>query len=305
MTPLTDRNYWKGKRVLITGAAGFVGRYVTDALLEKNAEVVATSRRDRSSVEARAVQWVRLDLSDRPGVESLIGKMRPHVVFHLSSLANGARDSSLVVPTFEAEVVTTLNLLLALHNKSVESVVLPGSLEEPEGEDTPSSPYAAAKVTTRNYARMFQLLYGLPIVYTRVFMCYGPGQPDWKLIPYLIRCFQSGSPPAVASPDRAIDWIFAGDAAQGLLAAASIPSLLGRTIDVGSGRLVTIGDIAEKVRALTNSSVEGDYGAAAPRAHEQTRCADAEATFRLTGWRARVPLDEGLKITINANGEDG
>jgi nucleoside-diphosphate-sugar epimerase len=137
------------------------------------------------------------------------------------------------------------------------------------------------------------------------FVCYGPGQPGWKLIPYLIRCFQGGSPPAVASPDRTIDWIFAGDAAQGLLAAASAPSFPGRTIDVGSGRLVTIREIAEKVRALTNSSVEVDYGAAAPRAHEQTWCADADATFRLTGWRARFPLEEGLKITINANGGDG
>ncbi|MDH5537394.1 MAG: GDP-mannose 4,6-dehydratase, partial [Betaproteobacteria bacterium] len=181
----------------------------------------------------------------------------------------------------------------------------PGSLEEPEGEDTPCSPYAAAKATTRNYARMFQLLYGMPIVHTRVFMCYGPGQPDWKLIPYLMRCFRGRNPPAVASPDRAVDWIFAGDAAQGLLAAAGIPSWPGRTIDVGSGRLVTIRDIAEKVRAFTNSSVEVDYGAAAPRAHEQTRCADAQATFELTGWRARVSLDDGLKITINANEADG
>jgi nucleoside-diphosphate-sugar epimerase len=207
---------------------------------------------------------------------------------------------ALVLPTFEGEVVSTIGILMAAAGAGVKRVVLAGSLEEPDGDAPPSSPYAAAKVASRNYARMFHLLYATPVVLTRIFMCYGPGQPSWKFIPSTIEGLLDGKRPVVASPDRAVDWLYVSDAVAGLLAAARVPSLEGKSIDIGSGELTTIREVVEKLAALIDPSVEPEYASAAQRMHERIRRADVDETFRLTGWKPAVSLDRGLEWTAES-----
>jgi nucleoside-diphosphate-sugar epimerase len=291
------RDSIRGARVLVTGAGGFIGRHLTAELMRRGAEVHGTSRAAHASDEA-GVRWRRCDLGQATEVQSLFAEARPDYVFHLSSMADGRRDLDLVIPIFHSETAATVNVLTAACAAGIRRLVFPGSLEEPERGEPPSSPYAAAKAASRSYARMFHQLYQLPVVMTRIFMTYGPGQPDWKLIPATAGRLLRGEAPVIASPDRKVDWVYVTDVVAGLIRALMAPGLEGISVDLGSGRLVTIRDVVERLRMLIDPSVEADYGNAGPRPQEQVRQADVAESGRLLGWHPRVDLDEGLRQTV-------
>lgn len=118
----------------------------------------------------------------------LFRKVQPATVYHLASHVMGAPDLQHVLPTFRANLQSSVNLLTAAAETGCGRLVMTGSLAEPEpsrGEMFPVAPYAAAKWASSGYARMFHALYGVPVVLARVFMVYGPAQKDLsKLIPY-------------------------------------------------------------------------------------------------------------------------
>jgi UDP-glucose 4-epimerase len=288
-----------GVRVLITGGKGFIGRHLATELCSQGAEVHCTSRAAHSGSND-GVRWWRCDLTDTAEVRRLFADIRPAYVFHLSSLADGRRDRDLLIPIFRSETVATVNVLMAASEGGTRRLLLPGSLEEPEPGEVPSSPYAAAKAASRAYASMFHLLYQTPVVMTRIFMSYGPGQPAWKLIPATATSLLRGEAPIIRSPDRQVDWIYIADVVAGLMAALEAPDLEGKSIDIGSGQLTEIGGIAERLRKLTNPSIVSRYGDAVVCQNKQVRRADVAETQRLTGWLPRVGLDEGLRRTVLA-----
>jgi len=182
-------------------------------------------------------------------------------------------------------------------------VILAGSLEE--GSETgavasSSSPYAMSKQATTAYARMFETLYGLPVVTAKIFMVYGPGQADpTKLVPYVIRSLLNGEAPRLASGERPVDWIFVDDVVDALVTVAGMANLDGETLDVGSGELVTIRALVELVTKILGTEIVPRFGARAPRRGETVVKADAERTRALTGWGALRTLEEGLRETID------
>lgn len=296
--PAGAKDAWRGETVMVSGASGFLGGHLMACLLEQGARIVATSRASRED-RSRPIRWRKVDLSVAAEVEAAVAEEKPAAIFHLSSMADAKRDLSLVQPTFEADVVSTLNILTAAARTPVRSLVLSGSLETPDRGAVPTSPYAAAKACSQLYAETFKALYGVPVVATRIFMCYGPGQPDWKLIPSVTAELLAGRTPAIASPDREVDWIFAPDAAQGLVAASVHAGPDTPQIDIGTGRAVTIRALVEQLRDIAQPGLPLDFSAARPRA-EVVRIADADATCALTGWRAKTPLETGLRATVAA-----
>ncbi len=290
---------WRGKTVLVTGASGFLGGHLTERLRAGGAAVAGVSRTQRSDEKA-GLTWHQCDLEDAERVADLLARVRPDAIFHLNSLADGKRDLDLVLPTFRADVVSSLNLLLAAARHPVERVLLSGSLEEADTGKPPSSPYGAAKACTTLYGELFRALYDVPVVSARIFMCYGPGQPDWKVIPTVARALMRGQVPAIASPERAADWIYVNDAVGGLLAAVAAPAASAARVDIGTGKLTTIREIVTELRDLVQPGLTLDFSQAQPRANEEVKCADASATQAAIGWRARVGLNEGLRATIQA-----
>lgn len=291
---------WDGRTVVVTGASGFLGRHLVGSLVERGAHVIAQSRAERAA-DRNGVDWIRLDLRDGEAVRAALRHIQPHTIFHMSSLANGSRAIELVQPMLEAEVIAAINIMTAVGTTPIAGrLVMCGSLEEPASGEPPSSPYAAAKAATRLYSQMFQTLYGAPIVNTRIFMAYGPGQPDWKLIPYAIERLANGAPVNIASPERLVDWIYVSDVAEGLIAAAEAPDIDGRTLDIGSGQLVSIGDLVGRLASIVAPETKLDTGKPAPRLNEVVKVAQAAETQRLTGWQAIVGLDIGLQRTFAA-----
>ena len=297
----------RGARVLVTGASGFIGRRLCRRLAEAGARVHGTGRSGEltsEELEGRS----RGDLAEEGFARGLVEETRPDLVFHLASRVTGSRDPTAVLPTFHANLTSTVNLLVAAREAGCRRLVLAGSMEEPEPDagalPVPASPYAASKAAASAYARMFHALYGLPVVTARLFMVYGPGQRDpRKLVPYVALSLLRGERPRLSSGRRPVDWIYLDDAVEGLTALATAPGIEGERLDLGSGELVTVRDVAERLAGIARSAgaaAELGLGELADRPLESVRRADAERTHERTGWTPTVPLDEGLRRTFEA-----
>jgi nucleoside-diphosphate-sugar epimerase len=287
-----------GARVLVTGASGFIGRHLVVALASEGAEVHGTSRADRDG--GGTLKWWRCEPADFDGLRACFAQVRPDYVVHLSSLANGRRERELVVRTLRDETVAAVHVLEAAAECRARRLLLPASVEEPAPGEVPSSPYGAAKAASHLYARMYRRLYATPVVMARIFMAYGPGQPEWKLIPATALRMLHGEAARIESPDRRLDWIYISDVVSGLIAVLRAEPPPDDVIDLGSGELTTIRELVERLRRLTACPAAPAWGAGVARGNQREWRADPGRTAELTGWLPRVGLEEGLARTVAA-----
>lgn len=289
-----------GARVLVTGASGFIGSHLCRALVTEGCEVHAVSR--ESQANADGLIWHAADLGEPAATAGLVDELRPEFIFHLASHVVGARDLALVLPTFHANLASSVYLLDAAARVGCRRFVQVGSLEEPEPDEpltAPSSPYAAAKAAASAYGRMFAALYDLPVVMARLFMVYGPGQRDVKkLIPYVILELLAGNEPLLSSGSRPVDWIHVEDVVAGLVRTAKAPRLEGCRVDLGSGELVTIREVVEEIYRQLSPASSPPFGTLPDRPFEQVKAARRQETAMRLGWRPRLSLRQGLEKTV-------
>jgi nucleoside-diphosphate-sugar epimerase len=130
-------------------------------------------------------------------------------------------------------------------------------------------------------------------------MVYGPGQRDiTKLIPYVTTTLLRGEQPLLTSGTREIDWVYVDDVVAAFIAAARVPGVVGEIVDVGSGQLITIRSLVDRLTHLVGAQVDPLFGALGDRPREVCRVADVGRTETLIGWRPRTQLDTGLRRTI-------
>jgi nucleoside-diphosphate-sugar epimerase len=284
----------------VTGASGFIGARICARAVDDGAIVhgVSRSRRD----EPGEVRWETVDLTDEEATRDLVERVRPDAVMHLAGEVTGGRDLELLLPTLHGNLVAALNVMVASQAAGCRRVVLAGSMEEPDmgaPDAVAQSPYALAKWAALAYARHLHALHELPVVHLRLFMVYGPGQRDLrKLVPYVTTSLLRGEAPRLTSGVRAVDWIYVDDVVEAFLRAAVAPGLEGRSIDVGSGELVTTRDLVGRLRELIGGEVEPAFGAIEDRPLERVRAADLRQAAAAMGWEPRVSLDEGLARTV-------
>jgi UDP-glucose 4-epimerase len=290
-----------GRTALVTGATGFIGRALVRRLRDAGATVHCVSRRHQPAA-GPWVRWWQADLADAADVRRLFAGVKPDLVFHLAGLTSAARGLEGVLPILHANLVPTVNILVAASQYPVGRLLLAGSLEEPlPGGTWPvaSSPYAASKLAAAAYMRMCHALYGAPAVWLRVFMVYGPHQSDLhKLVPHVTCSLLRGEVPALSSGRRPIDWIYVDDVADAFLAAAVAEGVEGETLDVGSGRLVTVREVAERLAQIIDPRLPPSFGSVPERRLEQTCVADVDRTVARLGFRAHTSLDVGLRKTV-------
>jgi UDP-glucose 4-epimerase len=293
-------NSLSGRRLLVTGASGFIGARLCRRAIEAGAIVHAVSRGTRN--EAGDVRWEQGDLTDDTVARDLVRRLQPDLVIHLASEVSGGRDLRLVLPMLRANLLAAVNLMVACAQAGCPRVVLAGSMEEPDLGDPDAvaqSPYAVAKWAALAYARHFQALHELPVVHLRVFMVYGPGQLDLrKLVPYVTVSLLRGDAPKLTSGARAVDWIYVDDVVDAFLRAAVAPGVEGRSLDIGSGELVTARSLVLRLRELVGGDTEPAFGAVPDRTLERIRAADPAAAAEALDWHPRTPLDEGLARTV-------
>ena len=293
-----NEEYFSGRTVLVTGATGFIGTPLTGVLARIGACVHAVSRSGEGE-KGENIRWWKGDLEDLDVTRKILRQVKPSVIIHLAGHAWGTQDLSSVPSTFYGCLATTVNVLTAAAESGCPRIVLPGSLEEPEGSDAiPNSPYSAAKWACSVYGKMFHKIFTVQVVQTRIFMAYGPGQNDRKVIPYMVLSLLQGHSPVLQSQKRIVDWIYIDDVVEGIITSSRLDTHDHRPIDIGSGVGMSIGSVAEKLCRLMNTDPCIRTEEESTRHDEVVRVADIESTYRRTGWRAQIPLDVGLLKTI-------
>lgn len=289
----------RGKRVLVTGARGFLGSHLCERLVTEGAQVHAVSR---SPVKdgANGARWWQCDLLDLEGLARLLSQTAPDFVYHLSGHVSAAPQIENVLPAFHSLLTSTVNLLTLLADFRCNRLIVTGSLTEPhQMEPVPDSPYSAAKWTGAAFARMFHRLYGTPVVIVRPYMVYGPRQSSSKVVPYTIASLARGVAPRLTSGTWAADWVYVSDVVDGLILASTVAGVEGSTIDLGCGKTTSIKDVVDRIVGIMNPAVRPAFGALPDRPYTEIRTADVEHARALLGWESKVSLDEGLAATVS------
>ncbi len=300
-----------GQRVLITGAAGFIGRHLTQALISAGAvvSVLESPAADLAPIQPWQSQLAcfSVDIRDATAVQQAVYQCRPATVFHLAAVG-------VTNPFLDLDLALEVNLRGAVHlfracfadfpaGDHPARLVHTGTPYEyggQRGEPDPINPYAASKAAAFAIARMFHRTRGWPIVTVRPYQVYGPGQPAQALIPAAIRAALAGEPLRMTGGEQQRDFVFVDDVVRGYLLAA-LHGVDGRSYDLGWGQSHTLRAVADRLHNMMQVDCRPDYGALPYRPGEIWHMeADQVAAAEDLGWSPQVNLEQGLTITIRS-----
>jgi dTDP-glucose 4,6-dehydratase len=310
---------WRGKRVLVTGAAGFIGSHLTERLVNLGAEVTAFIRYNSSGSRGlldtlplpaqQKLQYLYGDLCD-PTALHRMGEC--NVVFHLAAMITIPFSYQQPWLVCENNYKSTLNLLEWCRSRPVTRLVHTSSSEvygtaqqdfitEAHPQEA-QSPYAASKIASDKLVQSYHLSFDVPAVTLRPFNTYGPRQSARAIIPTIITQALTQDKVFLGAQHPTRDFSFVSDTVDGFIRIAETPGIEGQTYHIGSGREISIGQLADRIIALSGrgAQVMFDPTRIRPTASEVNRliCDAARAKADL-GWEPRVSLDEGLRQTID------
>lgn len=286
-----------GRRVLVTGATGFIGGNLCPRLLELSTDVHAVSRTEPTAPD---VIWHPLDVTDRDALQAVVRTVAPDLVYHLASHVTGSTASSEIDATLDANLVSSVAVFQAAAECGARVVTAGSYTELGVGLGAPGSPYAAAKSAATVYAQMFHQVFGVSIVNLRLYMVYGPGQRDLtKLVPYTITSLLTGAAPELTSGERVFDWVYIDDVIDAFVAAGRTGTGdNGTPIAIGTGKLTSIREIVGRITAAIGESIAPRFGARPDRPPEPQHRATLERAEAVLGWRPRTEIATGIPATV-------
>ncbi len=310
---------WSGVPVIVTGAGGFIGSHLVEALVGQGARVRAfvryTSRGEIGLLRwlpktvLQAVEVQRGDVRD--GAAILHAMEGCDVVFHLAALVSIPYSYQHPREVVETNLLGTLNVLEAARRAQPRCVVHTSTSEVygtaqtiPITEQHPlqaQSPYAASKVGADQLAESYHRCFGVPVTTVRPFNTYGPRQSARAVIPTIIMQALANDQIRLGSLHPTRDFTFVRDTVEGFLLAAATSEAVGHDVNLGSDQEIAIGDLAHKILVLSGRSVPivTEERRVRPTASEVGRLhADNALAQRLLGWRPTVSLEDGLRQTM-------
>lgn len=305
------------KNVAVTGADGFIGSHLTEALLAEGYRVRALAQYNSFN------NWGWLEGISHPNLEIITGDVRDpnfcrefvkqqDMVFHLAALI--AIPYSYVAPDsyVDTNVKGTLNMCQACRDAGIERLLVTSTSEVygtaryvPIDENhprQPQSPYSASKIGADAIAMSFYNAFELPLTIVRPFNTYGPRQSARAIIPTIISQIAAGERKIKVgdlSPTR--DFNFVSDTARGFIEIARSPLTIGQEVNIATGTEISMQDTLSTIARLMDADVEWvrDPARIRPAGSEVFRlCGDNTKIKELTDWKPSVGIDEGLSATI-------
>ncbi|HET6879486.1 MAG TPA: NAD-dependent epimerase/dehydratase family protein [Pirellulales bacterium] len=298
------------RRVLITGASGFIGSCLTRELIADGDEVHIILRRETSRWRLVGLdgQYTshEADLRDLTALRRAVDACRPDVIYHLAAQGTlaGEHDRAALLAS---NVLGTCNLLEALARYDYHMLVQTGSSSE-YGHKTaamresdllePRTDYAVSKAASTLLVQA-EARKGRPVATVRIFSAYGPWETSTRLIPYVMECCLRGERPHVTEGWQPRDFIHVDDCVALLKRAAETSAAKGQILHAGAGRRQTVRGMVElALQVCTGGFLSAEFGAEPQRRDEPKEwLADISRTTALTGWRPRIEPEQGLQST--------
>ena len=308
---------WDGKKVLVTGAGGFIGSHLAERLVTLGAATRAFVHYnalggwgwlDQSPLRAQ-IDVFAGDITDRDSVRQAMQGIE--IVFHLAALIAIPYSYQAPVSYIHTNIEGTLNVLQAARELGIERLVHTSTSEvygtalyAPIDEKHPlqgQSPYSASKIGADKMAEAFHLSFNVPVVTVRPFNTFGPRQSARAVIPTIITQCLAGEVVRLGNLNPTRDLNYVANTVDGFLSAASAQNAIGKTFNLGSGREISIGELARLIGQLAGRPVqiETEEARTRPSGSEVERLlADAGLANTLLGWTPQISLEEGIQRTI-------
>jgi CDP-glucose 4,6-dehydratase len=308
---------WRGRLVLVTGAAGLLGGWVSRRLAQAGAQVLGLDIEWSQGVilgPDDPVERIDGDIRDREAMDAVLADRNPDTLIHLAAQAIVGRANEDPADTFEHNALGTwVTLDACRRNGGVRRIVVASSDKAygdhggaPYEESMPllaRHPYAASKTCTDIIAQTYAISYAMPLVVTRCGNLYGGGDVQWsRIVPGTIRSVLRGERPVIRSDGHFVrDYLYVEDAAEGVLALGSTagerPELAGEAFNLSGESRCSVLDIVGRILRLMDSDLEPVILDEAVNEIRDQRVS-AEKARTTVGWMPNHTLDDGLEATI-------
>ena len=311
--------FWSGRKVLVTGAGGFIGSHLAERLVSEGANVRAMVHYNAlgkcgwldESAQNNDMEIIAGDICDRDSVRQAMAHC--DTVFHLAALIAIPYSYQAPASYVRTNVEGTMNVMQSAREEEVRRVLHTSTSEVygtaryvPIDEEHPlqgQSPYSASKIGADMIAESFFNSFNVPLVTIRPFNTFGPRQSMRAIIPTIIsQCLAGKEQIKLGSLSPTRDMNFVSNTVDGYLMAAQAMGVEGEAINLGSGREISVGDLANLIADLVGSSINivSDEQRVRPAKSEVERLlACHQKAEELLGWKPDVGLEKGLQETIS------